>query len=174
MHEPIPPPIVGDFCGVRFSRRFPIYDCRWPADQAQPRAPWGDTLWSGERAAYALGLLHGPGSAGDDHTSPLGIQFYFDARDPQNAGALRDVLRKLRSHCRVLVLEYRHARRHPAPKGQGGHICYRPVAMDLGNYGAGIICDRRAPAVGDFRVPATFTRRRYEDQATRRSGPVTG
>jgi hypothetical protein len=137
--------------GVRLPRAgVRTFDVRCPEHEAgSVKAPWGETLWSGERATYAAGLKVG---YCDHDTSMLSCSTYTDHRtcaDAQNTKAVRDARKELARIWR----DYRNAVRHPAREGDGGGVAYRPVVFHLGNYGWGLDGDTRHRAIWHFDRP---------------------
>lgn len=61
----------------------------------------------------------------------------------------RRVLKKIRKGLAKYWRDYRKAKRAEQDAG-GGSGYYRPVAADLSNYGAGILCDKQDRAILPF------------------------
>ena len=126
----------GHYFGVRLPRSVDFFDCRASEEMLCTDAyrvdKYGDgkpiTLWSSERADWTLGIRS---------TSSASLQFYFDSREPQNAGNSARILQKLRAMLAEAWRAWRKARRRKARKGQGGGCVYRPRYVELANFGAG-------------------------------------
>lgn len=139
--SPAAPRLEGSLCGVRLPRRIPTFDCRIP----EPVFPYlpsvgGRTLWSGERAAYALGLWH------DHHYAmPVSVQCYTDLRKLLRAADVRDMRGLV---ARQLVQWRRNKRQYDRQtaagwRPDGGGITYRPVCLEISNYGYSVLADKR-------------------------------
>lgn len=144
---PAKPAPVGarTYFGVRLPRLVPFYDTRIGDDQANPKADYGETLWSSERARYALGLRLSYTEQYD--TTPVGCQFYFDSRRPEVAHETARVLVQMRKALAEVWWAYRKARRNRARPGAGGSCRVRPVGCALSNYGWDVIGDERTTVV---------------------------
>lgn len=117
MNQAIPTPLRS-LCGVEFPEWLPVFDCRCE-----------------ERAEYALGF---------NFITPVSIQGYWDTRDPKSEKYamrwLADILRIAKEEMALweLIGEDWEAMNN----GNGGSVCYKPVAVALSNYGACLICDQ--------------------------------
>ena len=130
------------FHGVRVPRRIAVYDVRCPeSDAGNVRAPWGETLWSGERAMYATDLK--TGFLSDDVGRPVSCSSYRDHRTEDGATDGMLGIRRLFARC---FREYRRNVRDPMFRkngevtelDSGGSTVTAPVIADLGNFGYGI------------------------------------
>jgi len=130
----------------------PVYDVRdW--ENIQPiRAHYGEALFAGEIVAYALGLRTGYGLDNWHDSRIVGLDWYFDAREPQNAREFEECVQKLVRRFFEALREWEEAGKNPAPPGEGGACHYKPVAIAVSNFGGGIIGDRRTVRVRRFRV----------------------
>lgn len=126
---------------------WPVFDCRTGKDEfaGQVMAPWGETLYGCERAAYSIGLRVGYGK---HDTTPLSISGCPDLRTwPVQ---FERVAMDLVKHAARLLRDYEEALAAPAPEGEGGSVFYRPVAISVANFGGSLIADRRERAVRRF------------------------
>lgn len=134
--------------GVKLPRSVRCFDVRIPDDEVfKDCKPYGEHLWSSERAAYVLGLRTSWSHRYD--TSPVSCQAYEDFRTCSEA-RLALVAQNMRKMLREYLREYRLAERFPAGKGEGGSCYYKPVALTLANYGYGLMCDERTKLVRAF------------------------
>jgi len=140
---------VTEIAGVAIPEYILFFDCRMPDETPIPKAHYGESLWSGERAAYSLGLRLSWRERYD--TNPRGIQFYFDSREPAMAGETARVVNDLIEQYRQVESRYCRAKRSPAGPGEGGGVLYKPVACYLANFGGGVIADSRECAVAEGR-----------------------
>lgn len=142
---------AGRFCSVRLPRSVPFFDCRIvDEDIRNVRTPWGTVLWSAERAAAALGMVTETCKYGHQRRL-MGVQFYFDAREiEKNRGEVARIVQDLRNDLAKVWREYRWCKRHPSRNG-GGPAAFRPVFVELANFGAGVYGDDREMVVGQFR-----------------------
>lgn len=124
-----------------------VFDCRTGEDEyeGQVKAPWGETLWGSERAAYSIGLR--TGWMGHD-TTPLSTSGCPDLRTWP--GQYEKVARNLVKEAKRLMKDYESALANPAPEGEGGSVFYRPVILAVCNFGGAVIADRRVFAVRRF------------------------
>ena len=74
-----PDPITGHFFGIDVPSTVPFYDVRISDNFRQPKALYGETLYSAERISYKLGLRTGWYPQKCD-TPIISVQFSFDAR----------------------------------------------------------------------------------------------
>lgn len=138
--------IQGIWCGVEIPSWLRAFDVRTAPSECGLRAPWGETLWSAERAMVDLGLKAGY----DSHaTIPSGCHVYFDMRDCSEAELAKQIASAIADATR-LHSEYEHAQVHRAAPGAGGSCYYMPVAISIGNYGWSVICDERTCVIRAF------------------------
>jgi hypothetical protein len=144
----------GTFVGVRLPRSVPFFDCRDFEDcniRADYGADYNPILYGSERAAFALGLRVPARSYYDQFdTLSRGIQFYFDSRHENMASETARIVKSLRKALAELWRAYRKAKRNPAKPDSGGSVYYRPVAIELCNYGASVMADNRDFVVEGF------------------------
>ncbi len=124
-----------------------VFDCRTGEDEfgGTVKAPWGETLWGSERAAYSIGLR--TSYMGDD-TTPLSTSGCPDLRTWP--GQYEKVARNLVKEAKRLMKDYENALANPAPEGEGGSVFHRPVIVAVCNFGGSVIADRRVFAVRRF------------------------
>ncbi len=131
---------------VQYVEDWLVFDCRTSDEDAGcVKAPWGETLWGSERAAYSLGLR--TSWMGDD-TVPVGLSGCPDLR--RWPAQFDRVALDLVQQAKRLMKDYEGAKRNPAPDGAGGSVYYRPVAIAVCNFGGSVIADRRDFAVRRF------------------------
>lgn len=132
--------------GVKLPRTVRVFDCRVPEDMLfSYKTEWGTTPLGGERAQIVLGLR---GLGLWEATTPISMSGYPDLRDASEE-TLAEIAHKMVSVTREYRRYYRDALKHPAD-GQGGSVHYMPIALDLCNYGWGMICDRRLGVTKGF------------------------
>ena len=142
---PIPPvAITGTFAGVDLGP-VTLYDCRLPAGEPTPKAHYGESLYAGERAAYALGLRLSWHEQYD--ATPMSVSVYYDTRRPENAADTAALVAKLVTLFGQCRTDYRRALRDPGMPNGGGTIYYQPIAIALANYGGSVLADTRQIAV---------------------------
>jgi hypothetical protein len=123
--------------GVKIPKWLRAFDCR--GDEL-PKAPWGRTLWSYEKAAMDLGLLSEKDSF---TTNPLSCSTYTDSRTAAETELVRQISDMVRE-AKKFRNQFLDAKKKPGDdKGHGGSAYYLPVAIAMSNFGWNIICDRR-------------------------------
>lgn len=132
-----PDPITGHFFGIDVPSTVPFYDVRISDNFPQPKALYGETLYSAERISYKLGLRTGWYPQKCD-TPIISVQFSFDARSQlfvENiAGRINWVIDEFQKREKVYTL----AGKYHNPD-DGGSVFYRPVFCYLANFGIGIV-----------------------------------
>jgi len=148
MNETSPAPLF-NLLGVKLPAWLPAFDCRWAEDLPLPKDASGLTLYGSERAEVALGLRDTEKGIYNSVT-PTSIQG-TDFRDPRwqkdAAKTLRDLIKYAKKHKAVydsLGENWKDTDR------SGGVGYFLPVAIALSNFGASLICDRRAYRVKFF------------------------
>lgn len=131
--------VRGVWEGVRVPRSVAVFDVRDPRGEectaAAVKAPWGETLWSSERAEYVLGLKRESGALVRDMHSVSG-------RDYRDSLSLESALRKERVEIARAWKRWRRAARHGRKRGEGGgSIVMRPALLSIGNYGYHLSAD---------------------------------
>jgi hypothetical protein len=125
----------------------PVYDIR---GDVVPRAHYGESLWAGEVVTYALGLRTGYYEG--PYAYIMGLQWYFDARDPERQEEFQECIKDLVQKFHQALTEWEDALRDLAPPGEGGSVLYRPVAIAVSNFGGSVIGDTRTERVRRFRL----------------------
>lgn len=147
-----PDPVVGVFFGVDIPASLPFYDVRTSDGFAQPKAHYGETLFSSERIAYKLGLRVGWFDGVMD-TCMGSVQYYYDSRIPVSAESTAVQVRWVLSRYQALLDVYALAEKFH-DNSDGGSVVYRPVFGYLANYGAGVVGTREDYRVVPFRGQA--------------------
>ena len=138
--------IRGTWFGVAIPVWLRAFDCRAPDEEIAPKAPWGATLWSSERAEVDLGLRTEHDRFG---TAPFSCSTYTDTRKADEQELARQV-RDMIKRAAEMRAEYHAADANRARKGEGGSCLYQPVAVTLSNFGWSVICDERTMIVRRF------------------------
>lgn len=126
-----------EWCGVKIPKWLRVFDCR--GDELT-KAPWGQTLWSSEKAEIDLGLRSEKDRFG---TSPLSCSTHIDSRTAPEAELTRQMADMVKEATR-LRKQYLEAKKNPGEdKGHGGSGYYLPVAVAISNFGWNVICDER-------------------------------
>ncbi len=161
---------VGSFLGIEIPANMRFFDVRCPEeDLFAARKPWSPELsfGLGEKAKFVLGLLYGvcryhsgrPQSAHaiwytkDDGSTPAHIDFYFDARDPENNN---DLIRVIQDTIKIFQdrrQEFNDAVNDGCTKNSksGGSYLAKPIAAYLANWGTGIIVDEQDYIIRPFK-----------------------
>jgi hypothetical protein len=139
-----------EIAGVTIPDDILFFDCRNPDETHIPRAHYGERLWSGELAAYSLGLRISWRHQYD--VCPQSIRFYFDSRKPEEVGETARIVNDLINQYRQVEKRYNQAKRNQAGRGEGGGVYHKPIACYLANFGGGVIADNRDHVVanGDY------------------------
>jgi len=137
----------GSWYGVSIPEWLRVFDCRSSDDDIAPKAPWGEHLWSSERAEVDVGLKRGYGD--NDATCVVSCSTYVDARKADEKELARQVSDMVREATRLRE-EYLKGKEKPAKKGDGGSCLYMPVCITLANYGWSVISDRSTQIVRAF------------------------
>jgi hypothetical protein len=138
--------IVGQWFGVAIPSWLRAFDCRGSGKDLMPRAPWGETLFGGEKASVDLGLRDGTWDGRHD-TIPTSCSTYLDARTASESELARQVADMVKEATR-LKTEYDTAKE--AAKGVGGSCLYLPIAIEMSNYGWSVISDKRTCKIRAF------------------------
>ena len=123
------------YCGVRLPHTIAFLDLRDNGVDRQGQRGYACDL-VGE-------LLH------IKPTCPISLQWYYDAREASDK-ELANEIKHLRNIAAEYLKLYRHAKRKPAGKGEGGGLYYKPKAIYLTNYGGALVCDSNAAVVKGF------------------------
>ena len=143
MPNPIPT-AQHSLLGIDFPEWLPVFDCRWP-DEDLPKDPSGHvTMWSSERAEYALGLRSYEKGI-YDASCPVSIQSYVDSRNERWKEDAKRWLRDLIARAKELREKHESIGQDWQSKnnGHGGSVCDLPLAIALSNFGASLIADRK-------------------------------
>lgn len=138
----------GIWYGVTLPEWLRFFDCRASEEWLPPKAPWGESLWSGERAQVDLGLKRGYGE--NDATVLVSCQTYIDSRSCCHQELARQVNDMVVAADRFRR-EYEENKLKVAKPNEGGSCFYLPIAAELSNFGWGIIADKRSCIVVAFR-----------------------
>jgi hypothetical protein len=130
---------------VRTVGGFPVFDCRVLDDAPRVKAPWGETLYGVELAAYSLGISEGwAGNA----CYPISVSGYRDTRGDDEK--FMAIARDLAKHAKRLRSAYEKSV-GSVNNGRGGSVNHAPVAVAVTNFGGSVIADRRVFSVEYFR-----------------------
>ncbi len=133
------------FAGVKLPKGLSLFDCRRGDDVlfAKTTTERGERiLWGAEGVCHVMGVA--------EHTTPVAMQVYYDLRKASEE-ELANVARELVKMYKECKKSYDKARpRSEGDTGNGGAVYFRPIAVDIGNYGYGVIADRNDSVVDFF------------------------
>lgn len=146
----VPPVAQHEFWGVTFPDWLPFFDCRCPEDVIEKDPSGQVTVYSCEKAEYALGL-RSYAERKYHATTIVSVQAYLDARNETDyvRGEYIRILRDLIVRGEQQLKLYNSI--DPTVPTNGGGCIYRPVAVTLANFGASLLADERNRRIQAFR-----------------------
>lgn len=149
-----PDRIMGQFFGINIPSDVPFYDVRASDHFQQPKATYGETLYSSERISYKLGLLTGWHPQRND-TSMVSVQFSFDARNPLYADEVVERIHWMIREFQKRREVYELAGKYCNPNN-GGSVYHKPIFCYLANFGGGVVGTRENYRVIPFKFADKF------------------
>lgn len=137
----------GEWYGVTLPKWLRFFDCRSSDSWNAPKAPWGESIYSGERAQIDLGLKRGYYE--DNDATTLVSSTSCDSRTAcmgELARQISDMIEAAEKFRR----DYEKYKDKVAKPGEGGSCFYLPVAAEVSNFGWSIIADKRSCIVVSF------------------------
>lgn len=142
----------GEWYGVALPEWLRFFDCRTCDGDSIPRAPWGESIYAGDRAKLDLGLKRGYYEE-DDSTTLVSCSTYIDSRRACMGELGRQVSDMIEA-AEKFRRDYEKSQSKIAKAGDcyanGGSCFYLPVAAEISNFGWSIIADKRTCIVVSF------------------------
>jgi hypothetical protein len=142
----------GEWYGVALPEWLRFFDCRNSDSWSAPKAPWGESIYGGERAQIDLGLKRGY-YEDNNATTLVSCSTYIDSRTACMGELTRQVTNMIEAAERFRRDYERYKSKITKPEdcyANGGSCFYLPVAAEMSNFGWSIIADDRSRIVVAF------------------------